>query len=391
MDNWLAFGDELGPEKVFHVYDPSTGMRGVIVVDTTLMGIAGGGTRMLPDITTEEIFGLARAMTYKFATLDFPVGGAKAGIWADPALTGQKRIDVLRSFGKAVKPLLSTGITVAADIGTDARDVATIYEGAEVPLQSTGLALEEIDGEPLENHATGYGVVVAAKAALEQAGMDIKGASVGIEGFGKVGGGTALYTSREGAKVVAISTLEGTLYDEDGLDVHKLLTLRKQYGDRAIKQYGTGKLLDKGEIYFLPVDVMIPGARPHVIDRHNAAKVKAKVISSIANIPITEEAEEILFDRGILSVPDFVSNAGGVLVAVVDILGGTADDVFRALREIIGSNVRDILANALKEHINPRALAVKRAREKVMKIRKEGEGTLDLDVLLEIARQRLNL
>ncbi len=391
MNNWMNFGDDLGPEKVFHVYDPVVGMRGVIVVDTTLMGIAGGGTRMLPDITTEEIFGLARAMTYKFATLDFPVGGAKAGIWADPSLKGQKRQDVLRSFGKAVRPLLSTGITVAADIGTDARDVATIYEGAEVPLQSTGLALVEIDGEPLENHATGYGVVVAAKAALEHVGLDIKDAKVAIEGFGKVGGGAALYTVREGARLVAISTLEGTLYDEDGLDVERLLSLRKKHGDMAIREYGSGKILDKAELYFLPVDVMIPGARPHVIDKNNAARVKAKVISSIANIPITDEAEEILFGRGIVSVPDFISNAGGVLVAVVDILGGTADDVFRALDEIIGSNVRDIVSDALGEHISPRALAVKRAREKVKRIRERREGTLDFDELLKLARERLNL
>jgi len=253
------------------------------------------------------------------------------------------------------------------------------------------LASEEIDGEPLENHATGYGVVVAAKAACEFADMDIKGSTVAIEGFGKVGGGVARYMSEEGAKVVAISTLEGTLYGSDGLDVNRLLAMRKEFGDRVVKEYEGAQLIDKGEIYFLPVDILVPGARPYVIDRDNANRIQAKVISSIANLPISDEAEEILFNRKILSVPDFISNAGGVLLAVVDILGGTADDVFRALREVIGSNTRDIITYAYKQRINPRALAVKRATEKVLKAREGREPAPTFEELLKLARERLKM
>ncbi|MBW2594600.1 MAG: Glu/Leu/Phe/Val dehydrogenase [Deltaproteobacteria bacterium] len=391
MREWLELSDELGPEKIFHVYDPKVGMKGVVVVDTTSMGVAGGGTRMLLDITTKEIFELARAMTYKFAMLDFPIGGSKAGIWADPGIFGAQRQDILKAFGNAIKPLLESGVTVAADIGTDVEDVATIYEGAGVPLQTTGLSLEEIDGEPLENHATGYGVVVAAKAACDFADRDIKGVTVAIEGFGKVGGGVARYMAEEGAKVVAISTIEGTLYNSDGLDVNKLLVMRKEFGDRVVKEYKGARLLDKGEIYFLPVDILIPGARPYVIDKSNADRIQAKVISSIANVPITDEAEDILFNRKILSVPDFISNAGGVLVALVDILGGTADDVFRALRELIGSNTRDIITDAYKQGINPRALAVKRVTEKVLKAREGKEPVPTFEELLKLARQRLKM
>ena len=392
MTEWIRMADELGPERILHVYDPSVGMKGVVVVDTTSpQGWSGGGTRMLPDITTEEISWLARTMTYKLAYLDIPVGGAKAGIWADPGIQEASREAILRAFGNAVKPLLTTGLGLGADMGTNAKDVAIIYEGAGVPQTSTGLAQQEKEGEPLEDHATGYGVVVAAQAACEFAGMELKGATVAIEGFGKVGGGVARYMAEAGAKVVAISTISGAIYNQGGLDTKKLLSMRKQSGDRAVEEYVGAQRIDKEAIYFLPVDVLIPGARPHVIDKNNAGRIQAKVISSIANIPLTDEAEEILFQRGICSVPDFVSNAGGVVLGVVDAVGGKADDVFGVLREVLGPLTHNILADAYKEGCNPRSLAVKRAKEKVLRARTEGEAALPIERMLELVKERLKM
>jgi len=392
MTEWLRMADELGPERILHVYDPSVGMKGVVVVDTTSpQGWSGGGTRMLPDITTEEISWLARTMTYKLAYLDMPVGGAKAGIWADPSIQGASREAILRAFGNAVKQLLTTGLGLGADMGTNADDVAIIYEGAGLPQTSTGLARQEKDGELLEDHATGYGVVVAAEAACGFAGMELKGATVAIEGFGKVGGGVARYMAEAGAKVVAISTISGAIYNQGGLDTKKLLSMRKQSGDMAVEEYEDARRIDKEEIYFLPVDVLIPGARPYVIHENNAGRIQAKVISSIANIPITDEAEEMLFQRGICSVPDFVSNAGGVVLGVVDALGGTADDVFRAVRRILDPLVRDILADARKEMRSPRSLAVRRTREKVLKARTEKEAVPSIERMLELVKERLKM
>ena len=392
MTEWMRMADELGPEKILHVYDPSVGMKGVVVVDTTSpQGWSGGGTRMLPDITTEEISWLARTMTYKLAYLDIPVGGAKAGIWADPGTQGASREAILRAFGSAVKPLLTTGLGLGADMGTNAKDVAIIYEGAGVPQTSTGLAQQEKEGEPLEDHATGYGVVVAAQAACGFAGMELKGVTVAIEGFGKVGGGVARYMAEAGAKVVAISTISGAIYNQGGLDTKKLLSVRKQSGDRTVEEYEDARRIDKEEIYFLPADVLIPGARPYVIHKNNAIRIQAKVISSIANIPITDEAEEMLFQRGIYSVPDFISNAGGVVLGVVDALGGTADDVFRAVRRILDPLVRDILADARKEMRSPRSLAVKRTREKVLRARTEKEAVPSIERMLELVKERLQM
>jgi glutamate dehydrogenase (NAD(P)+) len=390
MTDWIKWTDRLGPEKIVHVYDAKTGMKGVVVVDTTTMGLAGGGTRMMPDITTGEIYGLARAMTHKFAILDFPVGGAKAGIWADPGIRGEERKSMMMAFGKAVQPILANGVTLAADIGTDAEDVALFYEGAGLPSGSTGLALHEIDGEPLENHATGYGVVVSAKAACDVAGLDIRGATAAIEGFGKVGGGVARYLQEEGAVVCAISTLKGTLYDPDGLDVEKLLQLRIDTGDEIVSNYDGGKVLPKEDIYTLPVDILIPGARTYVIDKANVGNVQAKVISSIANIPITAEAEEILFQRKIYAPPDFISNAGGVVVGVLDILGGTADDVFRILDDFLGRLTREILVEAFDCGKNPREFAVEKTTQKVLAARASGVVPPFEEILASL-KEQLNL
>jgi len=389
MPAWVTTIDQLGPEKVLHVYDPATELKGVVVVDTVSLAGAAGGTRMLPDITTEEIFQLARAMTHKFAILDFPIGGAKAGIWAEPGIHGPQRRELMLSFGRAVKPLLGAGITLAADMGTDNEDVATFYEGAGVPKKFTGLSTQMVDGEPLEDHATGYGVVVAALAACQAAGVNIKNARVAIEGFGKVGGGVARYISESGATVVAISTIDGAIYNKNGLDVKALLEARKTAGDKAVTEYKKAKRIRSHELYSLPVDILIPGARPYVINKKNAGKVRAKVISSIANIPMTDEAEAILFKRGILAVPDFISNAGGVILGVVDVLGGTSDDVFRVLRDFLGPLSSGILAEAKQRGINPRALAVQKTMAKVTAARSQSAAAPDFEQLMIDMRKRL--
>jgi len=391
MPEIMKTADEIGPEKILHVYDPTAGMKAVVVVDTTLYGRAGGGTRMLPDITTEEITWLARAMTYKYAILGLPVGGAKAGIWADPSIQGPLREVIFRALGRALKPLLEAGIGVGADLGTYSEDFAVMREAAGLPPRIWSLSGVEKDGELIGNHVTGYGVVAAAKAACEFAGIDLSGATVAIEGFGKVGGGVARYMAEEGAKVVAISTIYGTAYNEDGIDIRKLLDTRKESGDKAVQQYKDAQHIDRGAIYFLPVDILVPGARPYVINKSNVNRVQAKIISSGANIPVTDEAAELLFQRGIHFVPDFISNAGAVLSGPIGQAGGTLDDVFRVLTDILGQLTYEILADARKEGINPRSLAVRRCREKVLKARAEKKAPPSADELRESYRQRFKI
>lgn len=391
MPSWQKFTDELGPEKIVYLHDPETGMKGVIVVDTVSLAGAGGGTRMLPDISTGEMFGLARAMTYKFAMLDLPVGGAKSGIWADPAMPRAKKDAVLRSFGRLARPIMESGVIIGPDMGTDSEDVNLIYESAGIPNKASGLSLQMKDGEPLENHATGYGVVVAARAACAFLGMDIRGAVVAVEGFGKVGGGVARYMHGAGATVVAISSIERTIYNKNGLDVPGLLESRKRLGDKALAGYRDAKHMKPGAIYTLPVDILVPGARPYVINKNNAQRVKARIISSIANNPITDDAERVLFKKKVLALPDFLSNAGGVVVAIIDILGGTADNLFHSLDSLIAPMAAQILVDSKKSKTPPRLLAQKRIAERIIGVRSKKIEPPPFEELLKLARQRLKL
>ncbi len=361
--------DEIGPEIVTHVYDPLTRMRGAVVIDTLAYGSSGGGLRMLPNVATEEIARLARVMTYKFAALKLPFGGAKSGIWHDPR--APDREEIVAAFGRTISHLIAQGLYfVGADMGTDTSDVMEIYRIAGVSEGApSGFGLKIREGMPLEDHFTGFGVVVAAKTACEFADVQIGGASVALEGFGKVGGGVARYIDREGAKLVAISTVEGAIYNSRGLDVEKLLDVRKRHGDKVVLKYKDAKAIKQAELFTLPVDILVPGARPDVINESNAHKIKAKVVAEAANIPITSRAEEILFNRGIIAAPDFIANSGGVISELVDRMSegkSTEEQAFTNIEKTISSTLKEVISSALREKTNPRAMATKIAKKTVM-------------------------
>lgn len=390
MNDIERLRDDIGPEYVIQMYDPVSRMRAVVVIDTAVFGVAAGGIRMLPDITTEEIIHLARAMTYKFAILDIPVGGAKSGIFADPSSPDRDRI--IDSYGRHITPFLKQLMYIpGADMGTSDRDVARIYEVAGVKeLAPSGLTLREKEGMPLEDHLTGYGVVVAAKTACELISLSINGATVAIEGFGKVGGGVARYMARSGAKVVAVSTIEGAVYNPDGLDVEKMLEMRKKLGDKVVLEYENGEHIGREELFTLPVDILVPGARPYVINKGNADKIQAKLIAPGANIPVTDEADEILLQRGVVVLPDFVANSGGVIAATLDRMSATEEKAFKVVEEKISSLTREVLSKALKENMSPTKLAKEMALEKVRRAIKD-RRQLQAEELERIVRKKIEV
>ncbi|HKO06418.1 MAG TPA: hypothetical protein VJ487_01790, partial [Alphaproteobacteria bacterium] len=290
--------------------------------------------------------------------LGLPRGGCKAGIWGDPAIAGAERQRTMQAFGRILAPYLVTrSALVGPDMGVGVEDLVEIYKAAGAAYPRSGLFNQLVEGQPLEFHITGHGVIMAARVACELAGRDFAGAAVAIEGFGHVGVGAARYALRGRGKLVAVSTVEGALYNERGIDFERLLELRGRHGDRCVLEYGQGEHIARGEIYFLPVDLLVPGARPYVINEANAGKVQAKVIASGGNIPITDAAERQLFARGILSVPDFIANSGGVIASWVDYLGGNVEQAFRANEALIGATTREVLSEAMARSIDPRAIA----------------------------------
>jgi len=354
----FQYSDEIGPEKVLYVYDPKTKLKGILVVDNTARGPAIGGVRMAPDVTTEEVFRLARAMTFKSAAADLRHGGGKGGIIDDPK--SENKYSLVRSFARAIGPIAE--YIPGPDMGTDECCMAVVYDeigrAVGLPRVLGGIPLDEIG-------STGYGVVVSTEVACEYVLLDLSKASVAVEGFGAVGKAAVKFLTEKGANVIAVSDSKGATYQPDGLDYEKLLRVKETTG--AVKNYEGGRTIKNEDLFQLPVDILIPGARPDVISNKNARDIKATLVVEAANIPASMEAERILHDRGILVVPDFIANAGGLITAAVEYRGGTENEAFRVIEDKIARNTKLVLDMARDQKILPRVAAENMAKERVLK------------------------
>jgi len=354
----FQYSDEIGPEKVLYVYDPKTKLKGILVVDNTARGPAIGGVRMASDISAEEIFRLARAMTFKSAAADLRHGGGKGGIIADPK--SKNKYGLVRSFAKAIGPIAE--YIPGPDMGTDECCMAVVYDeigrAVGLPRVLGGIPLDEVG-------STGYGVVISTEVACEYVLLDLSKATVAVEGFGAVGKAVVKFLTEKGANVVAVSDSKGAIHQPSGLDYEKLLRAKETTG--AVKNYEGGRTIKNEDLFQRPVDILIPGARPDVISNKNVRDIKATLVVEAANIPATVEAERILHDRGILVVPDFIANAGGLITAAVEYRGGTEDEVFKVIEDKIARNTKLVLDMARDQKMLPRVAAEKIARERVLK------------------------
>src|SRR5690242_9279525 len=216
-------------------------VAGFVVFDLPGVALSAGGTRLAPDVSVAEVAVLARSMTYKFAALGQQVGGAKAGVRGDPADRAGKAA-LMASFCAEVRPLTDAGrFLTGPDMGTAEEDFAPLRERRSAPsaMRAVMEGAGEAGGVPFEDVLTGYGVATAAATALGPDGKQgWNGRTVAIEGFGKVGGGVAREVIRRGGRVVAVSTLAGCVADASGLDVERLLALRRAHGDACVRRYG---------------------------------------------------------------------------------------------------------------------------------------------------------
>lgn len=361
-DPFRPYLDASGPERIFSFYDPSSRMRAVLVIDTTAFGISAGGVRMLPDLSLSEMVRLARAMTYKYLMLEVHCGGAKAGVWYDP--TTQDRNAVWGAFLHALRPFAERRMYLpGTDMGTTEEDFHLLYTDG-TRHRSGGLLKQVVDGLPLEDQLTGFGVVESARIAAEFFDIPVNGATVAIEGFGKVGGGAARFFVQSGARVVAVSTIAGTCYDPQGLDVEQLFALRREHGDQLVRHYPRGKFLSRNKLFTLSVDILVPGARPDTITARNIEKVQAGLIVPGANIPFTSAIANRLSARGVGVVPDFVANGGGVLAALADIQGMSVEQAFRSVSERIRANTTLVLSRSRERQCTPFEAAVQICQER---------------------------
>ncbi|MCS7134900.1 MAG: Glu/Leu/Phe/Val dehydrogenase [Candidatus Aenigmarchaeota archaeon] len=360
--------DEFGPEKIIQTYDAKSGMKGILVIDNTALGPGKGGIRMTPTVSVEEVFRLARVMTWKNALAELPFGGAKGGIIADPKnISEERKKEIIQAYAKSLKEVCPSIYVAGPDVNTNEQAMKWFAEAIGDRKACTGKP-KEMGGLPHELGSTGFGVAHATKIALKHANIKISGATVAIEGYGNVGTFTHKFLSEWGAKVVAVSDSKGVIYDENGLDYEELMEVKQKTG--SVVNYKRGKVLNNNEIFELKVDVLVPAALPDVINESNYSKVKAKIIVEAGNIVMREDVEAKLYEKGVLIVPDFVANAGGVISSWVEYIGKDEKYMFKVVEEKITKNVDLVLKKAKKENINPRIAALEIAKERVLKAMK---------------------
>lgn len=364
--------DEWGPEKVLQVYDPDTGMKGVLVIDNTSKGPGKGGIRFAPSVTPLEIFRLARTMTWKCAAAGLPFGGAKGGIIADPNVVD--RVSWMKSFAKMIRPYCPSQYIAATDVGTTELDMAIFAHEIGDMRACTGKP-SELGGIPHELGTTGYGVSVALQTALDIL-KDLKMIQVPqksqtrvvIQGFGNVGSFAARFLDQSGIKVVGVSDVSGFIYskDENGLNIPKLMKDMKGKAKLSdLQDYGYD-IRDKDEIFEIDLDIFIPAAMGGVINNKTAPKLLGngiKMVVEAANIPTTADACEYMHKNKIWLIPDFLANAGGVIGSFVEYQGRTEKEAFDLIEYKITKNIKEILTEAIMKEENPRKIATELSKQ----------------------------
>ncbi len=352
--------DELGPEKIVEIYAAGSGLKAVVVIDNTAAGPAIGGVRMAADVSANECVRLARAMSLKNAMAGLAHGGGKSVILADAKTPLPQKDRLLRSFAQAISELVD--YIPGPDMGTDETSMAIIKSEIDravgLPRELGGIPLDEIG-------ATGYGLACALETAAPLADLSLEGATLVIQGFGSVGQHAARFLESRGARVVGVSDSGGARWCDQGFDLEQLL-LAKSLG-RSVASSEQGELLDPNDLIAVECDVWIPAARPDVIRRDNVERMRCRLVAQGANIPATEEAEQCLADRGILVLPDFVANAGGVICAAVEYQRGSETQAMDTIERRIKDNIAAVLSRASTKGETPRAAANDIARERILR------------------------
>jgi len=361
--------DNIGPEKILEVYDSKTGMHGVAVIDNTALGPGKGGIRMTPTVNAEEVCKLARVMTWKTALAGLPFGGAKAGIFADPKrISLRQKEAIVKSFARALKCVVPSQYIAAPDMNTGEREMKWFAQGAGSLKACTGKP-KSMHGIPHELGSTGFGVHHAVLRALKFKGIPVKGARIAVEGFGNVGSFAAKFLTQKGAVLVGVSDSKGCIMNEDGLDFKELVAIKKRKG--SVNYYTKGYSGVCGRLASIDADVLITAAVPNFINESNYRFVKAPIIVEGSNIPMPLAVEEMLHEREVLVVPDFVANAGGVISSYIEFKGGTPKQMFKLVEEKVVQNTDLALKLAGKQGIFPRGAAQEIAVQRVQKAMKK--------------------
>ena len=364
----ININPELPSGKVINI-------RVFVVRHNDALGPAKGGIRMTPDVSLDDITGLAMEMTWKTSLIGVPFGGGKSGIRFDPApLSPDVKEVIIRSFTRGTRRHIGPEIYIPApDMGTNEMDMAHIRDCISY---SEGTSITKgcfVTGKPVilsgivgRREATGKGVVYTALVMCKKLGLDISKMRAVVQGFGNVGSVAAAEVAKCGAKVVAIADLSGGIVNDDGLDIEALSQHSQEAG--GVKGFKKAAGIDKSEIFEVDCDILIPAAAGSQITVENVNKIKAGFVAEAANAAITPRADEIFHERGIPVIPDILCNAGGVFVSYLEYTQETQRE------QMTLAEVEQRLAERMKQRFNE---VYEFAREKALTMR---EAAMDMAV-----------
>jgi glutamate dehydrogenase (NAD(P)+) len=332
-------------------------------------GPTKGGIRYHPNVSLDEVRALAAWMTWKCAVVNLPYGGAKGGVICDPKHMSQGELERLtRRYASEIAPIIGPEMDIPApDVYTDSQTMAWIMDtysmqkGYSVPGVITGKPIA-LGGSEGRGEATGRGCAYVIREAAPYANVKVKGGSVAVQGFGNAGSIAAkILNDEQGAKIVAASDSKGGVYNKEGFNPHKLEEHKHKTG--SVVGFPGAKSVSNEELLELPVDILVPAALENVITKKNADKVKAKIVAEAANGPTVPEADEILYQKKIVVLPDILANAGGVTVSYFewaqDIQGffWTLDEVNQRLERVMVKSYADVHKEAEARKVHNRTAA----------------------------------
>ncbi|MEM3640807.1 MAG: Glu/Leu/Phe/Val dehydrogenase, partial [Candidatus Bathyarchaeia archaeon] len=360
------------------------------------LGPTKGGVRYHPDLTLDEVTALAAWMTWKTAVVGLPLGGAKGGIRCNPKEMTKTELERLtRGYTRAIAKFIGPFTDVPApDVYTDAQTMAWIMDEYSEMMGYSAFGV--VTGKPINlggsrgrNEATSRGLMYTVIEAAKHLGINLKNATVVVQGYGNVGYHAARLLHEIGCKIIAVSDSKGGAYNPEGLDPEKVLEHKCRTG--SVVDYPNSKFITNEELLELECDILVPAALENQITKANADKIKAKIVAEGANGPTTPEADEILFKKDIFVIPDILANSGGVIVSYFEQVQNqmnyywSEEEVRTKLKDTITRAFRDVLSLSKQHDVNMRIaaymLAVKRVADAMLA--RKGKTIIPLETSLK--------
>jgi len=342
--------------------------RGYRVQYNITLGPAKGGIRYHPDVSLDEVTALAAWMTWKCAVAHVPFGGGKGGIVCDPTRMSPRELEALtrRYVAEIIDAIGPEKDVPAPDVNTNDQVMAWVMDTYSMHVGHTETAV--VTGKPIEmggslgrREATGRGVMIVTREAAKHLGLNIKGATVAVQGFGNVGSVSADLLAGIGAKILAVTDWKGGVINQSGLDVPTLLEYAAKH--KTVEGFPGADPLDNDGLWGLDVDILIPAALENQITMENAPQIKAKILTEGANGPTTPDAHNHLHERGVFVIPDILANSGGVTTSYFEWVQDRhgyfweLDEVNMRLEKKMVEAFDDVLEKSLKYNVDLRTAA----------------------------------